>query len=79
MTAALNPDMDMKRILRPASLSITLDNDIIRQLGHTQTHEPHTPGHMMKQYALELDEWAHERSHTDGRTQPRSPHTHQTL
>ena len=56
----MNPDMDMKRILRPASLSITLDNDIIRQLGHTQRHEPHTPGYMMEQYALELKEWAHD-------------------
>ena len=59
MTAALNPDMDMKRILRPASLSITLDNDIIRQVGHTQRHQSHTPGHLMEQYALELKEWTH--------------------
>ena len=55
----MNPDMDMERILRPASLSITLDNDIIRQVGHTQRQQSHTPGHLVEQYALELKEWTH--------------------
>ena len=58
ITRALNPELDLKHILRPASLSITLDNDIIRQIGPTGKNTTTTMRHLSDQYALELEEWA---------------------
>ena len=58
ITRALNPELDLKHILRPASLSITLDNDIIRQIGPTGNNTTATPRHLSDQYALELKKWA---------------------